>query len=310
MRIATKLPLLASEVGIIVLRRKNSKQGTKLYTVRRERVQAALLGLRFGEGRKTDVELQALPPDVRQRYKCYGGASCDAAGVPLRGGYYLPECAPNDYYADVQIDAARLAALPEADVLPGIFVEGDVGEEADRGPAAAQVGLDEMDVEARYWRCGGRCGGSCGGRERCGDCGGGAEADGLQEEDEEEDDTGDDTTTHSGITTPREPEQMGAELMDALRGLLGADAAAAVEAGRVGVVDWEFSRSEPLRELKTEGFFTLMAPHIFVNGSCDITVPSLRQLQFKVKPTRRGPSPALPSVPCASILAPDDCRIL
>ena len=48
MQIAKELPLLPSEVGIVVLRRKGSQNSMRQYTVQRSKVENALRGLCFG----------------------------------------------------------------------------------------------------------------------------------------------------------------------------------------------------------------------------------------------------------------------
>ena len=48
MRVATHLPLLPSEVAIVVLRKKRTNQCVKQYTVQRNTVEHALRGLCYG----------------------------------------------------------------------------------------------------------------------------------------------------------------------------------------------------------------------------------------------------------------------
>ena len=63
------------------------------------------------------------------------------------------------------------------------------------------------------------------------------------------------------------------EIRKKLVQLLGGEAEAerALRGGEVLTANWEWATGDPLSELKTRGFFTLLAPGVFVNGSCDFT---------------------------------------
>ncbi|XP_066930062.1 uncharacterized protein [Clytia hemisphaerica] len=41
--------------------------------------------------------------------------------------------------------------------------------------------------------------------------------------------------------------------------------------GGVASADWDHNRQDPIKELKTPGYFTMVAPDIFINGTCDVT---------------------------------------
>jgi hypothetical protein len=90
--------------------------------------------------------------------------------------------------------------------------------------------------------------------------------------------------TYSGIACPRDPRDLEQEVRQALEQMLGAGNADAVRtalsSGRVAVTEWEREEGEAVKELATEGFFAMVAPHVFVNGSCDITIPQLVRLSL------------------------------
>ena len=252
MSIATQLPLLASHVRIVVLRRRDAKQQLRNYTVERWRVQHALEGLCYGARGLTEQEYQTLQADDADGAELYVWAVTSAAHRARleRSGdarrhwrYFTRESAPNPYYAGVEIVAARFDALPgKRAELPGLaVVETDnMEDESDLGPAA-QVHRDVTE---------------------------GVDPERLEQ---------DESTTESGFACPHEPREMDDAVMAKLTSLLGDDAAAQVRARRVAVVDWPRLDQEPLPELRTEGFFTMAFPDVFVNGSCDITVPRLEK---------------------------------
>jgi hypothetical protein len=292
MRVASKLPALAAEVGFVVLRRRNSQGKLQMYQVRRAAVQAALEGLRNGAdgiARKdwlalaSDEErsqyVQASPATPRAEWsrerltsrdrlcdalagkgwdgtpgcmcKLSDGKMCACArgcGEPVE--YFRPHLAPNPYWADVEVDEARVAALPSDGDLPGVKVVevDDMPEEADRGPAEKQFELSQEEAHADGF-------GVDGAAERM--------AVDADANDEAEDDA-DESVTTSGLVCPRDPRSLEAELKAALTRLLGADAAGMVRDGQVAVGDWRREEGAPIRELATEGFFTMLAPHVFV----------------------------------------------
>ena len=90
----------------------------------------------------------------------------------------------------------------------------------------------------------------------------------------------DDTQSGIMILDPQNSEQ---HLLNFLTKLLGGDKEAALKAineGEVGAVNWDKVQGEPLHELKTPGFFCMSYPNIFINGSCDITIPGLSSIKF------------------------------
>jgi len=92
MAIATKLPLLPSNVAIVILRRKGSSDSTKHYTVKRSNVENAIKGLCYGSPIGGFAEWQ---PGTQ----LYTGP--DHIRKPLKGRYFNHP--PNQYYHDVEI---------------------------------------------------------------------------------------------------------------------------------------------------------------------------------------------------------------
>ena len=92
----------------------------------------------------------------------------------------------------------------------------------------------------------------------------------------------DESTTTSGIACPLDPRDSDKELKAILDKLLGKTGAGsdAIQEGKVASVDWNNSKGQPLTELKTPGYFTMAFPTVFVNGSCDITVPKLVDIDY------------------------------
>ena len=83
------------------------------------------------------------------------------------------------------------------------------------------------------------------------------------------------TTTTSGIVCPTDPKDADKELNNIFKTLVGDNS----KISKVST-DWEYARGEPLNELKTPGFFTMAFPTVFINGSCDITVPNVVSVNF------------------------------
>ena len=291
MRVAATLPALASEVGFVVLRRRNSQNSLKMYQVKRRVVHAALEGLRNGAGGKTAREWAALSASERAKYVRVPTAarraehsaerleSCTALGdwagkagcrdINCKVGrchgcgdaveYFLPKLAPNVYWASVTVDSERLDKLPDDGDLPGVqeIEVDDMPEEEDRGPAEKQLELSQADGRQAAERM---------------EAGAADEADDVAEGADGEGDEGDESVTTSGLICPRDPRSLDKELQAALTRLLGSGAADMVREGQVAVGDWQREEGAPIRELSTEGFFTMLAPWIFVNGSCDLTI--------------------------------------
>ena len=91
----------------------------------------------------------------------------------------------------------------------------------------------------------------------------------------------DDSNTSSGIVCPLEPADCEPQLEALLDKMLGPGMGrAAIFSGRVATADLEYEYGEPLSELKTPGFFTMAYPTIFINGSCDITIPAMTKVNY------------------------------
>ena len=232
MRIATELPLLPSEVGIVVLRKKGSKTTIRHYTVERNKVENALRGLCFGYPEGGLEFPQGAVNNI------YHGPDHDTR--PLKGRYF--QYLPNQYYKDVCIKQDRIDNLPECRAelpdLPVIELP-EIIPETDKGPAKNQF-VDEMP-------------------------------------------TNDENITRSGIICPLEPKDVDKELKIVLNRLLGSEAAAeeAIQHGAVAGADMEYTRENPVNELKTPGFFAMAYPTVFINGSCDFTVPRLVKMYIQ-----------------------------
>ena len=100
--------------------------------------------------------------------------------------------------------------------------------------------------------------------------------------------TNDENITRSGIICPLELKDVDKELKTVLNRLLGSEAAAeeAIQHGAVAGADMEYTRENPVNELKTPGFFAMAYPTVFINGSCDFTVPRLVKIAFNDYITR------------------------
>ena len=308
-KIAATLPLLAQQLGIVLLKRRTARGLLRAYSVRRQRVQNALLGLVYGPNADALVpdeavygayrglpcwlsasahqQLHLRDPKGADLYGLFSGPNRAADGLrePCAGRYYLHGYAPNRFYADVQVSWPRLSMLPDdgpMPQLPTIFVEEhdpehDEAPPEDRGPASGQVaasdGRGDEDIEA----------GDSDHDDAKNVC---SQADVLNaqlggEEHEEEataDESGADLPTVSGVVCASEPREVEREIFAKVCALVGGEAAAraAMLAGQVGVAGWAPLAGERLKEMATEGFYTMMAPHIFVEGSCDITIKTCR----------------------------------
>ena len=231
MNIASNLPRLPTDVGLIILRRKGKHSVLRQYTVERHIVENALIGLCFGfptGGILTEQE----------GYKKYYGP--DHNMLAVHGRYFL--FFPNAFYKDAIISKDRLNNLPTHRAqLPGIQVieVPTITPEEDKGPAEEQFRVP------------------------------------VAEDDE--------SVTRSGITCPLPPGDIDSEMKLMIDRLIGKEGAGeqALQAGQVAAVDWEYTKGEPLSELKTPGFFTMAYPTVFINGSCDITVPGLTPINFE-----------------------------
>ena len=130
MAIATKLPLLPEDVGLIILRRQGSNNTTKHYTVQRKKVEEAIKGLCYGfPNGGVDHEMPGMHK--------YNGP--DHKDKPLNGRFFYHF--PNQYYNDVEIQQQRIEQLPSENVqfpqLKVIEINKEVQEE-EKGPAPKQ----------------------------------------------------------------------------------------------------------------------------------------------------------------------------
>ena len=133
------MPLLAEEVGIVILKRKGANHILHQYSLQRKTVEEALKGLCFGfphGGIST-------PEDG---YQLYTGP--DHSNMPLKGRYF--QYLPNQFYNDVRVEENRLGKLPVIrNQLPGINVI-EIPEmlpQQDLGPAPEQAELEHDDTD-------------------------------------------------------------------------------------------------------------------------------------------------------------------
>ena len=145
MTIASCLPLLPTEVGIVVLRRKGSGR-TRQYTVQRDVVEKALKGLCYGFP-LGGTEIQ------KEGFTLYNGP--DHVNMPLTQRFFKYH--PNPYYRDVEIRQDRLNNLPhdriELPDLPVIDLP-DTLIQQDQGPAEAQFDLPFSEHDESTTRSG------------------------------------------------------------------------------------------------------------------------------------------------------------
>ena len=109
-------------------------------------MQDALEGLCYGSGGLTEAEHAALNAGGATGYVRVGAGAAHLARLEQSNDarrlwrYFKPECAPSPYYADVQIDHARLQQLPrDRAELPGLGVieTEDKAEECDLDAVAS-----------------------------------------------------------------------------------------------------------------------------------------------------------------------------
>ncbi|XP_057310732.1 uncharacterized protein LOC130648690 [Hydractinia symbiolongicarpus] len=232
MQIAKELPSLPSQVGIVVIKKKGTRNSVQQYTVQRGKVENALRGLCFGY-----PEGGTEYPDTNSEH-LYNGS--DHIDKPLKGRYF--QFLPNEYYKDVSIKYDRIQNLPEMrSELPGLPVVEmpHIIPEEDKGPAENQF-LENLPQD-------------------------------------------DESITRSGLVCPLESKDADKELRTILQKLLGSEDAVnqALEHGTIANANLEFTREQPIRELKTPGFFTMAYPTVFINGNCDLTVPRLSKINFE-----------------------------
>ena len=92
----------------------------------------------------------------------------------------------------------------------------------------------------------------------------------------------DESTTTSGIACPADPKDAQKELNKIFQNIVGVDTNNSSTNTATASTDWEYIRGEPLNELKTPGFFTMAFPTVFINGSCDITIPNLVEINLMI----------------------------
>ena len=69
-------------------------------------------------------------------------------------------------------------------------------------------------------------------------------------------------------------------LLDNLVGRRGGGQNVLNNGGTTANVNWNRASGDPITELKTEGFFTQAFSTIFINGSCDMTIPKLKSINY------------------------------
>ena len=85
----------------------------------------------------------------------------------------------------------------------------------------------------------------------------------------------------SGIACPLEPCDTEQHLTALLDKVLGpGEGSKALNSGNVAEAHMERHTGQPLNELKTVGFFSMAFPTMFINGSCDVTIPRLHKIKF------------------------------
>ena len=88
----------------------------------------------------------------------------------------------------------------------------------------------------------------------------------------------------SGITAPINMKDADDELKKLLKKFLGNDAdnwQNVINEGRIAEIPFNNKSNEKVSsELRTESFFTMAYLHIFVNGSCDITIKKIRSIDY------------------------------
>ena len=86
--------------------------------------------------------------------------------------------------------------------------------------------------------------------------------------------------TWSGIVAPTDVQDADKELQDLLKKFEKKTGVVPSKDGKLAELPFPCGNNErPQRELSVKGFFTMAYPYIFVNGFCDITVPSYRNLK-------------------------------
>ena len=159
----------------------------------------------------------------------------------MKGKYFLYE--PNKYYHDVVIEEDRLRKLPinHSDVqgLPIVLTNNSEQDlEQDLGPAPNQFDALELDEEV---------------------------------------------TSCSGFAAQLTGSDADENIKNILKKFLGKNACEWKETilnGGVAEMPLTITqtRDKPIPELTTDGFFTMAYPHIFINGTCDISIKSMNRI--------------------------------
>ena len=162
-------------------------------------------------------------------------------GTALNGRYF--EYCPNSFYHDVEIDNRRLETLSNIDSivdLPTITTNTSDDDLPDNGTAKDQYDTLEVDEEI---------------------------------------------ASYSGIVCPFELEDADQLLKKKLKDMIDDDVTPSqyISAGKVA--EFPFTnrgekKEKPMPEMKVEGFWTMCYPHVFVNGSCDITIKSQCNIDY------------------------------
>ena len=92
-------------------------------------------------------------------------------------------------------------------------------------------------------------------------------------------DVNEEIASWSGIVAPVEMRDADDDLKKMIKKFLGHDACDEIKFAQVPFND-RVHNEKPLSELNTDGFFTMIYPHIFVGGSCDITIKRLREIDY------------------------------
>ena len=91
--------------------------------------------------------------------------------------------------------------------------------------------------------------------------------------------------SYSGIVCPFEIDDADELLKKKLKEIIDDDITPTqyISAGKVAEVPFNNSkhREKPMPEMQVEGYWTMCYPHIFVNGSCDITIKSQCNIDFE-----------------------------
>ena len=158
----------------------------------------------------------------------------------LNGRYFL--YTPNPYYHDVIIDENRLHTIPFCREQFSVkVIEVDGNmEEDDKGTAEEQFKTSDGNLD-------------------------------------------DENFTVSGVACPlpaKDTQQELDNLIDSLLPRRGASKNILNDGSRVAQLNWDYANGDAVKELSTDGFFTMTFPTIFINGSCDFTIANLKSVKY------------------------------